>query len=153
MFCGCFFFFWKIKLYCKCTWVMQFKETPPQNPQNEELFSIICPLLSICVNSNFHRVNLSKLPLQGPISYHPRLSWILCGPTENLEEANSGSSTSTTSIQWCSENLRNMVTVEHRTDSEPSQKGVSPFTLPLQMGWAEWSVSDTLKQGFVTGKN
>lgn len=43
--------------------------------------------------------------------------------------------------------------MEHQTNSEPTQKGVSSFKLPLQMGGAEWCVSNTNRLGFVTDKN
>lgn len=105
----CMISFKKMKLYCKCTWIMQFKGTLSLNPQKEELFSIICPLFSICVNLDFYKLTLPKLHLQFPVSHKPSLYWILCSPTKSHEVAVSCGSTSTSFISWHSDNLRNLL--------------------------------------------
>lgn len=139
MFCTISFF--EIKLYCKCCWVIQFKGTPLWNPQMKNYFFIICPLLSICVHLHFHRLNLSKLPLQCPISHKPRFFWILCVPTKNHKEANSCCSTSHTSINRHWGHVRKFITLEHQTELEPTQKESVLLNSPWR--WAE--LSDTFQ--------
>lgn len=96
-----------MKLYCKCTWIMQFKGTLSLNPQKEELFSLICSLFSICVNLDFfYKSNLPKLHQQDPLSHKPRLYWILCGPTKSHEGTVSCRATSTSFISWHPHNLK-----------------------------------------------
>lgn len=117
---------------------------------SEELFFIICTLLSNCVHLHFHRLNFSKLPLQFPISHKSRFSWILCAPTKNLEEANNCWLTSHTSVTRHWDHLRKFITLEHQRELESTQKGVllnSPcrwdeLSGTFQTQW-DWALSQT----------
>lgn len=93
---------------------MQFKGTLSWNPQNAELFSVVCPLFIICVKLDFQTSTFAKIPLQCPASHKPSLSWALCGPTKGREKAVSGWSTSSPSVSWHSDHLRKSIPLSAR---------------------------------------